>query len=105
MTKFDLKTGMLVTTRDGKVYLVWKERLLGREGYLDLKSYNEDLTFNNRAYPQFDIMFVYAEEYNIVSVYDLMDPLGRKRLYDRLAEPEAKTMSLYELEQELSKEE
>ena len=47
MTKKDLKTGMLVQTRNGGVYMYINGVLVDTEGHLDLCNYYNDLTRNN----------------------------------------------------------
>lgn len=107
MLKRDLQTGMVVTTMSGSVYLVWKDRLLRRDGYLDLDDYGQDMKFSNRMYPQFDIAFVYADRFPTgePTIFDdLLDPMGRDCLWSQFEDAEKKekrTMTLYELEQEL----
>jgi len=48
MKKSDLKTGMLVQYRNGKVRMVINDTLIGSDNYIqELKFYNDDLTMNN----------------------------------------------------------
>ena len=107
MLKRDLQTGMVVTTSSGSVYLVWKDRLIRADGYLDLDDYGQDMKFSNRMYPQFDIVFVYASRFvkgEPTTLNDLVDPLGRECLWSQFEETEKqekRPMTLYELEQEL----
>jgi hypothetical protein len=51
MTKNDLKTGMLVQTRDGDVGLVLRElnTIIFKEAYLSFSDFEEDLTFELRS--------------------------------------------------------
>lgn len=67
MTKSELKTGMIATTRDGTEYMVLIDSAVNTykgnnymveiktgNGWLDLKTYNEDLTDSEEH--EFDIM-------------------------------------------------
>ncbi len=107
MIKNDLQTGMIVTTMSGSVYLVWKDRLLRRDGYLSLDNYAQDMTYHDRAYTQFDIAFVYGAEFptGAPDAFDeLLDPMGRSCLWNRFDEVkknERRPMTLYDLEKEL----
>jgi len=48
MKKSDLKTGMLVQYKNGKVRMVINDTLIGSDNYMqEIKSYNDDLTMNN----------------------------------------------------------
>ena len=42
--KSDLKNGMVVETRNEKLYLVFNDRLLGKDGWDSLTPYNENLS-------------------------------------------------------------
>lgn len=105
MTKADLKTGYLVTTRNGKQYVVY----LGAEtsyfsgdcivdgnkeaNWLKLDNYNEDLTFKSGKHH--DIMKV-EKQYH---PYDLLTinycEKDRKLLWER---EEVKEMTMSEIE-------
>ena len=102
MTKSDLKTGMVVTVRDGKEYVVFKDSSskdygtedlivngLGRN-WTGLRSYNEDFSRND-AYNNLDIVKV--EQAN--HPYSFMDleyeKKSRKTLWER-KEPRTVTM-------------
>ena len=62
MKKEDLKTGMLVETRNGEKYIVLEnvyglQLLATGKGYMELDTHNEDLTYDE---PDLDIVKVYA---------------------------------------------
>jgi len=57
MKKSDLKSGMIVETRDGKRYLFTSGVLLDFDGYIMLINYNEDL--KSKYYEAQDIVKVY----------------------------------------------
>lgn len=59
MTKKDLRSGMVVETREGERYLVLtdKQYFIGKNCYMEYCSHNDDLTYRNG---KFDIMKVYA---------------------------------------------
>jgi hypothetical protein len=72
MKKNDLRTGMVVETRNGNRYLCFIESgTLNRfEGYLKLSGFDNDLNFKD--YPNdFDIVKVYEPPlYNLKEVFD-----------------------------------
>lgn len=64
MTKSELKTGMVVRYRDGRLRMVLKDTehhekdiIVGIDGWASLNEYDEDLTFPNNS--DIDIMYVY----------------------------------------------
>ena len=58
-TKADLKDGMVVEYRDGKRRLVVADMLIGKDGFLTLNSYSEELKNNN------------SDKYTIVKTYKI----------------------------------
>lgn len=62
MTKQELKNGMIVETGEDIKYLYLDEILRGYGGWICLSGYNDDLTFSNRDFPEFDIVKVYKNE-------------------------------------------
>ena len=78
MRKSDLKTGMLVEYRNGKIGKVLKDTgaedvIAGRgTGFMPLLSYREDLTTINRSSADYDIMKVYKySALGLVGSYDI----------------------------------
>lgn len=63
-TKEDLQSGMVVKLRNGRKYLVVEDLLIGRDGFMRLYKYNDDLTLNT------------GTEYDIVMVYKKTDSWG-----------------------------
>lgn len=75
MKKSDLKTGMIITMRDGKEYMVYKDvdtgwttgdilfACDGRHDWVSLDDYNEDMT-------------TYNSEWDIVKVTKISHPFG-----------------------------
>lgn len=57
MKKSDLKSGMIVEYRDGRKRLVIDDNLIGVDGRLSLKTYNDDL--KHKLYRDLDIMKLY----------------------------------------------
>lgn len=55
-TKEDLKSGMVVKTRNNQMYLVVDNMIISDWGYIILNSYTENLQFPNHEY---DIMAIY----------------------------------------------
>lgn len=72
MKKSDLKTGMIVITRDGNQFVVFIDVvdtckggdlhsvIVNDEDWLSLKNYDENLIYKNDALPEFDIIEIYA---------------------------------------------
>lgn len=42
-TKSDLKDGMIIEYRDGRMRLVLNNHLIGKDGYYELNQYSEDM--------------------------------------------------------------
>ena len=68
--KDELETGMVVKLRSEKIYLVMRncnyeddyygnDVLVNNNGWLNLKDYNDDMTFSETSFNEFDIMEVY----------------------------------------------
>lgn len=57
-TKSDLKSGMVVRTRDNHLWLVVDDLLIADTGYMNLSSYTENLS---HRIPQYDIMQAYRK--------------------------------------------
>lgn len=62
MTKSDLKNGMVVAIRNGNMYLVHNDKLIRKDGFVNLYTsisgyYNEDMTRTNNS--DFDIIRVF----------------------------------------------
>lgn len=57
--KSDLKDGMVVETRDGNRYFVFKDKFRSEDGYLRLYEYKENLLLKTREMNQFDIMKIF----------------------------------------------
>ena len=60
MTKSDLRDGMVVKIRDGKLCIVIGNRIISDNGWLSLDVYMEDLTYQQGS-----------EFYDIVAIYDI----------------------------------
>ena len=75
MTKSDLKNGMVVEIKDGDKYLVHNDLLLGKDGYIHLNNYDEDLILKDRNKNRFDIIRIYKS-----IPYSLMGILNDKYL-------------------------
>lgn len=75
MTKADLVTGMTVQTRNGDWYLVYDEKLVDHEGYMDFTEYADDLLeiFSNSEY---DIMKVCAPSNMAWTIDDILKNHG-----------------------------
>ena len=88
MNKSNLRTGMTVVTRDGGEYMVLlnvkcnpelMNVCVSKNGWLQLSSYNEDLTIKDRDYEG-------ANELDIVAVYapKMASSLWLKNITDKL---------------------
>lgn len=93
-TKKDLKDSMVVETRDGKYYLVCGDLFIRDIGFLDINTYNNDLT--TKLYEK-DIIAIYDKIYSLNSLNDI-ECLNKKLLWKR---EEVKKMTLAEIEKEL----
>ena len=65
MKKSDLKTGMLVKTRNHEIYCVIGDKLCRGDGYLLLSDYNNNLIMQEICRtPEYDIIAIADEPYN-----------------------------------------
>ena len=104
MKKSDLKTGMVVETRNGEKYLVMLEPDCGgRElinfsrGYMSLSSYNDELMLE-KSYEELDIMKVYSVGISISWLLSDKKSMKFKLIWER---NEPKEMTIAEIEKEL----
>jgi hypothetical protein len=94
MKKSDLRHGMVVETRDKLRFLVTGDKLEGKDGYLKLKEYNDDMQFGNNHQPgyisldNFDIMKVYPTIYAFKVVDHPWLPLWERKEPPRLTNDE-----------------
>ncbi len=86
MTKGDLKTGMHVVTKNGVEWVVLRDTMFhdkdilivvheedGCEGWLPLKSYNNNMTIIDRGFADFDIVRVYQPKYEFTTLEYKLD--------------------------------
>lgn len=110
MTKSDLKTGMVVKTRNGKMYLVMlnpdcedREFIdFNDDGWLRGSGFNDDLTRNTDYYDNsdYDIVRVYTAGSGICRLFNKIDFLDSlKLLWEREEKPIEMTVS--EIEKKL----
>lgn len=110
MTKSELKTGMIVRYRDGRLRMVLKDTeheekdiAVGTDGWSALDEYNEDLTYTN--YSDIDIMYVYNIELNRNYTYLLnRDNLNDSYINDfgtLIWERKTNEMTIKEIEEKL----
>lgn len=104
MKKSDLKTGMVVETRNGEKYLVMLEPdCEGRElirfnvGYMSLNDYNDELMLK-KLNEKFDIVKVYSVESSICWLLGDKESMKFKLIWER---SEPKEMTIEEIEAEL----
>lgn len=93
MKKNDLKSKMIVETREGELYMVVDDVIINPSGYGMLIYYNENLTFKDENYDKFTIEKVYrydngADRFtNNLGVVGNMFPIdldnGYKLLWER----------------------
>lgn len=89
LMKDDLKTGMVVQTRNGEMFLVYGQTLVG-DGYNYLDSYRDDLRVSNIC-NEFDIMKVFDINPHFTgSLNRILDKPG-KLIWER--EPEEREIS------------
>lgn len=104
-TKADLETGMVVEYRDGRLRVVFGNRLLGKQAYYLLNEFEETL-LEKGTNRNMDIMKVYRPR--VEQLYDIEDFFEFARLeliWERQEEPEpeAEEMTLAEIEKELGR--
>ena len=94
MNKQELEKGMVVETRDKLRFLVIGDNLEGKDGYLELQGYNDDMQFGSKHQPgditldNFDIMKVYANMFAITDYNVAQQPLWERRETPRLTNDE-----------------
>lgn len=93
-TKKDLKDGMVVKTREGNYYLVCGDLFIRDIGYLEIDTYNNDLT--SKLFNKADIVTVYAKIHSLVCLNDV--EYNKTALWKR---EEVKEMTIAEIEKEL----
>lgn len=76
MTKQELRDGMIIETRDGKIGLVLSGYIYYDDGYDELENYNDDLTTGYCDIKELDIVNVY----HIQEAYRLSDLVDRENL-------------------------
>lgn len=69
MKKSDLKTGMIVETREGELHIVVNDRILGKNHWNKLSNYNENLKSNR--FNVLDIIKVYNINKKIIKLDDI----------------------------------
>lgn len=105
MKKADLRTGMVVETRNGNKYLVMlnpdcegKELINFDSGFMPLSRYNDNLMLKTGD-EEFDIMKVYSVEASICRLLRDKERMEFKLIWER--EEETKEMTVKEIEKEL----
>ncbi len=100
MKKQDLKTGMLVQFRNGKVFMVINDILVRDGKWISLCSFDKDLNCNSVYHDEFDIM----KASKVLNGYLLMptnwneERLNNNLLWER---EETKKMTVSEIQKEL----
>jgi len=85
MKKQELEKGMVVETRDKLRFLVIGDNLEGKDGYLELQGYKDDMKFGNNHEPgyinldNFDIMKVYPNIFVITDYNVMQQPLWERK--------------------------
>lgn len=83
MTKADLKTGMMVVTRNANKYIVIGESLTRYEDWLALSNFNDNLA-SGCMLKQFDIMEVWERSVTkIVSLKNMFDLKNMEKIWER----------------------
>lgn len=105
MKKSDLKTGMIVETRNGEKYLVMlnpdckdMELINFKGGYMSLHYYNNELIFTEQSTHGFDIVKVYSVGWTIRDLLSDKECMEFKLIWKR---EERKEMTIEEIEAEL----
>lgn len=106
MNKFSLKTGHIVTLRNGKTYMVFrncmyhdgKDVLVDKNnGWFNLDNFNEDMTFNER-----NLLIDNPKKWDIMKVAKTAHPFDLVREYGNVIviweRQEAKKITVSEIE-------
>jgi len=93
-TKKDLIDGMVVKTREGVHYLVCGDLFIRNTGFLQIDTYNNDLT--SKLFNEKDIVAVYNKIHSLDTLNDI--EYNKKVLWKR---EEVKEMTIAEIEKEL----
>ena len=94
MKKQELEKGMVVETRDKLRLLVIGDNLEGKDGYLELQGYKDDMRFGSKHEPgyisldNFDIIKVYANMFAITDYKVAQQPLWERKEPPRLTNDE-----------------
>ena len=94
MKKQELEKGMVVETRDKLRLLVIGDNLEGKDGYLELQGYKDDMRFGSKHEPgyinldNFDIMKVYPNIFVITDYNVMQQPLWERKETPRLTNDE-----------------
>ena len=94
MKKQELEKGMVVETRDKLRLIVIGDNLEGKDGYLELQGYKDDMKFGNNHEPgyinldNFDIMKVYPSIFAITDYKVAQQPLWERREIPHLTNDE-----------------
>jgi len=94
MKKQELEKGMVVETRDKLRFLVIGNNLVGKDGHIKFKEYNDDMQWGNNHQPgdisldNFDIMKVYANMFAITDYKVAQQPLWERKEPPRLTNDE-----------------
>lgn len=89
MTKKDLRTGMVVETKEGKRYLVLAEceKMVGIDYYMEYESHTDDLTYYE---DRLTIVKVYKP--TVLSLNSMLEYPGHP-IWERKKEPKEHTLS------------
>ena len=94
MKKSDLRNGMVAETRHKLRFLVIGDNLVGKDGHIKLKEYNDDMQWGNNHQPgyisldNFDIMKVYPNMFVITDYKVAQQPLWERKEPPRLTNDE-----------------
>ena len=94
MKKSDLRNGMVAETRHKLRFLVIGDNLLGKDGHIKLKEYNDDMQWGNNHQPgyisldNFDIMKVYPSILALTDINVAQQPLWERKETPRLTNDE-----------------
>lgn len=90
MKKIDLKTGMVVEHVTGHFYLVFKDLgylddcIVGNVGYTNLSCYSNDLKYDARNHPEYDIVKVYKPKVGVALFnFNINDTFLYEKIFDR----------------------
>lgn len=102
-TKQDLKTGMVVELRNGGIYYVLGDKIIGKYGFniINDSNYLDNMLTRNISDNEWNIVAVYSISSNCYNLDCILDKAYLNLIWERKEEPQPKEMTVEEIEKEL----